>query len=210
MQNPTPIPPGLFNLEGTFLDFIGGDRRHPKSIVLGVEDEQIAIQLPKELRPSITRSVRVGDRLRCIGISQVDFKAGVIKLKAYQVFFLSTSEDRPRDPTPPPVPVAAASPGPGQRLAPHPTAPGAKPGRSHILVCHKSGCQKRGGRQIAAALEQVLQNYQLQDQVEIRYTGCQKRCSKAPSLMIKPGQHRYDNLNPQDLSALIEEHFCPV
>ncbi|MEO1068082.1 MAG: (2Fe-2S) ferredoxin domain-containing protein [Cyanobacteria bacterium J06638_6] len=201
MLDSTQLPPRLFNLEGTFLGFIGGDPRKPKSIVLGVEDEEIAIKLPKELRPSITRSVKVGDRLRCIGSTQVDFKAGVIKLKAYQVFFLPPSGPGATVPTIPAVPT--------ETLVSHqPQTANAAPKPAKILVCHKSGCQKRGGRRMVAALEEVLQNYQLQDLVEIRYTGCQKRCSKAPNLTIMPGKHRYDNINPKNLSALVEEHFC--
>ena len=57
------------------------------------------------------------------------------------------------------------------------------------------------------ALEQVLQEHQLQEHVQIQYSGCQKRCSKAPSLMIMPGKHRYDRLTAKSLSAIVEEHF---
>ncbi|MBE9140995.1 (2Fe-2S) ferredoxin domain-containing protein [Nodosilinea sp. LEGE 07088] len=204
MLDPTQMPPRMFDLTGTFLGFVGGNSRKPKSVVLKVEDEQIVIKLPKELRPSITQSVTAGDRLRCIGSSQVDFKAGVIKLKAYQVFFLGSSEDGPEAP-PDPALTTAVELSLRQQEAVN-IAPKQK--SAQILVCHKSGCQKRGGRKMVTALEQVLQKYQLQDQVEIRYTGCQKRCSKAPNLTIMPGKHRYDNLNPHDISALIEEHFC--
>jgi len=210
MLNATQMPPRMFNLEGIFLGFLGGDPRKPKSLLLGVDQEQIAIKLPKELRPSITRSVSLGDRLRCIGCSQIDFKAGVIKLKAYQIFFLPPLGDGPTGIPPSAVPAdTAATPPCSRGNAPEPATATKAPKNSKILVCHKSGCQKRGGRKMVTALEQVLQEYQLQDQVEIRYTGCQKRCSKAPNLTVMPGKHRYDNLSPKDLSALIEEHFCP-
>ncbi|WP_017298859.1 hypothetical protein [Nodosilinea nodulosa] len=105
----------MFNLEGTLLGFIGGNSSRPKAIVLGVEDEQIAITLPKELRPFITRSVSAGDRLRCIGSTQVDFQAGVIRLKSHQVFVLPPVEQES-----PPVSAVPAQPrasSPGQRLA---------------------------------------------------------------------------------------------
>ncbi|MEO0985308.1 MAG: (2Fe-2S) ferredoxin domain-containing protein [Cyanobacteria bacterium J06639_14] len=209
MMNTSINSSPIFNLEGTLLGFLGGDFGKPKSIILEVEEEQIVIKLPKELRPSIQRWVKVGDRLQCVGRSRIDFKAGVIKLKAYQVFYPPQSE--------------AASPVTAPAVATHPSVKrdacakacntdrlptsGQKPAK--ILICQKSGCQKRGGRQIVAALQQVLQDYQLQDQVEIRYTGCQKRCSKSPTLTIMPGKHSYDRLNPKDLSALITEHFCP-
>jgi (2Fe-2S) ferredoxin len=210
MLDSTQMPPRMFSLEGTFLGFLGGTSKKPKSLVLDVDREHIAIKLPKELRASIPRSAVVGDRMRCIGCSQVDFKAGVIKLKAYQIFFLPPSGGQLAAP-----PLCATSAEvveelPCGRSAAADQKPAAKaPKNAKILVCHKSGCKKRGNSQMVAALEQVLQDYQLQDQVEIHYTGCQKRCSKAPNLTVMPGKHRYDKLSPKDLNALVQEHFCP-
>jgi (2Fe-2S) ferredoxin len=210
MLDATQMPPRMFSLEGTFLGFLGGDAKKPKSLVLDIDQEPIAIKLPKVLRASLPRSAVVGDRLRCIGCSQVDYKAGVIKLKAYQIFFLPPWDELPAAP----LPCAASADLSETFLCGQPTAadvvPAAQaPKNAKILVCHKSGCQKRGGRKLVAALEKVLQEYQLQDQVEICYTGCQKRCSRAPNLTVMPGKHRYDNLGPKDLTALVQEHFCP-
>jgi hypothetical protein len=91
MLNTTQMPPRMFSLEGIFLGFLG-DAKRPKSLVMDVDQEQIAITLPKELRMAIPSSVVVGDRLRCIGCSQVDYEARVIKLRAYQVFSLPSSQ----------------------------------------------------------------------------------------------------------------------
>lgn len=208
MTPPHPMPARMFNLEGTFLGFIGSDPKKPKSIILEAEQEQMAIKLPKELRAYARSSLKVGDRLRCIGSSQVDFKARFIKLQAYQVFFLP-----PADPSAT-TSVPATASRPEAAIAPQPLnhAPPSEPSlsqkRAKILVCRKSGCQKRGGRQMAAVLEHILQTYQLQNQVEIRYVGCQKRCSKAPNLTIMPGKHYYEKIDAKDLTALIAEHFC--
>jgi (2Fe-2S) ferredoxin len=210
MLDSTQMPPRMFSLEGTFLGFLGGDAKKPKSLVLDIDQEHVAIKLPKELRSSISRSAAVGDRLRCIGCSQVDFKAGIIKLKAYQIFFCPPPTGKPPRRRPVQPLLGGQNPCPVRQSAAVDTEPAAEtPKTAKILVCHKSGCQKRGGRKMVTALEQVLQEYQLQDQVEIRYTGCQKRCSKAPNLTVMPGKHRYDNLKPKDLAALVQEHFCP-
>ncbi|MGD1943176.1 MAG: (2Fe-2S) ferredoxin domain-containing protein [Leptolyngbyaceae cyanobacterium] len=208
LPNGHPHPPRIFNLEGTFLGFVGGDSRKVKSIILEVDQEEVVIKLPKELRTYMRSAVRVGDRLHCIGSSQIDFKAGVIKLQAYQVFFLSPPELATATPAEPTATATEAPCVPNEATpSPLPKVGSAKK-PSHILVCRKSGCQKRGGRKMVAALEQILQTYNLQGQVEIRYTGCQKTCSKAPNLTVMPGKHRYQRVNPDDLSALIEEHFC--
>ncbi|MEO0352229.1 MAG: (2Fe-2S) ferredoxin domain-containing protein [Cyanobacteria bacterium P01_A01_bin.15] len=184
-------PPYMFTLDGIFLGCLGKKPTKVNSIVLEVEQEQLVIQLPKELRATLGEyNLQPGSRIRCIGRSRVDFKAGAISLKAYQLF-----------------PLAAAAP-PAVAASPEPpvVSTGSKK-RGKILVCRKSGCQKRGGRQLISTLETALQEYQLQGKVEIQYTGCQKRCSKAPTVTIMPGRHRYDRLSFKDVPALIKKHF---
>lgn len=211
MLDASPLPSRMFNLEGTFLGFLGDNPRKPRSIILEVDQEPMAIRLPKELRSRPHECLKPGDRIHCVGRSEVDFKARVIKLQAYQIFSVAPAPETAAEPAPPMPPVVADGIPIEPSLEPPlpaPPAPTAKPQWGTIKLCHKSGCQKRGGRQIAAALEQALQDHHLQDQVTVQYTGCQKRCSKAPSLTIMPGKHRYDRLHPRNISALIEEHFC--
>ena len=197
------LPPYMFSLEGNFLGYLGKSPNKIKALVLEFEQEQLTIKLPKAVRMSLqTYNLQMGDQIRCIGRSQVDFNAGVIKLKAYYVV-----------PLQPPGDAAPTAPnGPSSALAAHAVseygAVATKQKRAKVLVCRKSGCQKRGTRQVISTLETLLEEYQLHDQVEIQYTGCQKRCSKAPTLTIMPGKHRYDQLNPQGLSHLVEQHFC--
>jgi len=184
----SPSLPWIFNLEGTFLGFLGEAPDHVTAMVLEVDQEQMAIKLPKNLCEAVKHAVRrrvlpLGAQVRCIGRSQLNFSAGVIELKAYCLFL---------------------NPGKPTLLA----ATSANQPASKIMVCHKSGCKKRGGRQLVEALERALKDYQLQYQVEIQYTGCQKCCAKAPGLVIMPGKHRYDGLRPEAVSALIEKHFC--
>lgn len=187
MPTNPPSPSRLFNLEGTLVDFLGGKPHKPKSLVLDIEQEPIAIQLPKELRSRIQSYLQPGDRVSCVGFTEVDYKAGLIKLKAAQVFGLSRPAIAPTAaPTPPCSPAPCLT---------HPSSSStATNSPSKILVCRKSGCQKRAGKSVLAAVEQALQDHQLADQVKIQYTGCQKRCSKAPSLTIMPGKHRYSSL----------------
>jgi (2Fe-2S) ferredoxin len=192
-------PSDSFNLEGTLLGFLGGEPGKPKAIRLEVkptveptvEPTSVVIKLPKGLRPYLGQSLQVGDRLRCAGIRQIE---GKFKLKAHQVLFGAALSTR-----------SAVSPSP---TIPSQEKPANAQKSGKILVCQKSGCKKRGGRKIITALEQLLLAYNLQDQVEIRYTGCQKRCSKAPTLTVMPGKQAYNRLTPPDLAALVEKHFC--
>ncbi|MGD1951028.1 MAG: (2Fe-2S) ferredoxin domain-containing protein [Leptolyngbyaceae cyanobacterium] len=205
MLDPKHLPPYMFSLEGHFLGYLGKSPTKIKALILEFEQEQLAIKLPKPLRMSLqTYNLQLGDPIRCIGRSQVDFKSGVIKLKAYHVVPLKPpSEDRFANVAAIPPTAALVT----SEAASAAVSPGKK--RAKILVCRKSGCQKRGGGRLISTLETLLQEYQLQDHVEIQYTGCQKRCSKAPTLTIMPGKHRYDRLTSQNISHLIEQHFCP-
>lgn len=199
MCPPKPLPPGMFDLEGLFLGFSGQHPTRAKYILLAVEHEQMAIKVPKEMRYYLRAHLKMGDRIRCIGRSQVDFKSGVIKLNAYQLFPLASPCTDPCTDVEVGISGEAAVPvaSPRQR-------------RAKILLCRKSGCQKRGGRQLAAALEQALRERQLQDRVDIEYTGCQKRCSEAPNFTIMPGKHRYDRVSLQSLNTLLDRHFTPA
>ncbi|MBO9997803.1 MAG: (2Fe-2S) ferredoxin domain-containing protein [Cyanobacteria bacterium SID2] len=201
-------PPWMFNLQGTVLGFLGKNPSKPKFIVLEVEEEQLAIKLPKQLRTTLRLHLQTGHRIRCIGRSQIDVKAGVIRLEAYHLFTLPPDAGNELSASPSAIPITTVAPSPCQHAdaLEHSSKPGKL--RSKILVCQKSGCLKRGGHQLLVALEQALREHQLHESVEIRPSGCQKRCSQAPSLTIMPGKHRYDRLSPENLSALIEEHFC--
>ncbi|PSN06724.1 hypothetical protein C7293_30865 [filamentous cyanobacterium CCT1] len=77
-------------------------------------------------------------------------------------------------------------------------------------MCRKSGCQKRGGQQLVVALKQALRDRNLQTQVEIQYTGCQKHCSDAPTFTVSSGHHRYSRVQPSRLPAILDRHLSPA
>jgi len=218
MFNANQLPPHVFNLEGIFLGFMGSDLLKPKALMLEVEQERLAIKLPKELRSRVRKWLTLGDRLQCIGCSWIDYKAGVIKLQAYQIFVRNSAIDqRSLAPTPAiasvtsdEVGLCSIFQGDDRPSAVESAKAQAGQKQAKILVCYKSGCQKRGGRRLISALEEVLKKHQLEDQVQVHYTGCQKRCAQSPSLTIMPGRHRYDSLSLTDLPSVIEEHFCKV
>lgn len=110
MSHAQQLPSWMFNLEGTFLGFLGKDPDKPKSLALEVEQEEMAIQLPQELRAPLKQHLKPGDRIRCIGRSQIDFASGVIQLKAYQLFPFSpppSPSPRPRIPLSPHLPPSS-------------------------------------------------------------------------------------------------------
>lgn len=208
MSNLTQTPPWIFDLEGTVLGFPGNKRTKIKYLALEVEQEQMTVILPKELRHPHRLNLQPGDRVRCIGRSRLDEDAKTVELRAYQIFSLPAASGSIA--LMPELTLASREKTTGEPLAQ--TSQGKRPTGSKkpfkILVCRKSGCQKRGGRALNVALEQALRDRGLQDQVTIEYTGCQKRCAEAPTITLMPGKHRYDRVSLQNLSALLDEHFC--
>ena len=184
MPNP-PHPTWMFNLEGRFLGFVEADSASAKTIRLEVEGEVLTIQLCKEVRRALRSHLQPGNHLCCIGRSKLN--GNTIQLKAYQVFTLPTL-------LPNPSPLSVADPAP----------------KLKIQLCRKSGCQKRGGQQLALALEQALRDRNLQAQVEIQYTGCQKHCAQAPTLTVSPGHHRYSQVQPSCVMAILDRHLAPA
>ncbi len=199
MPDTTTLPPWMFTLDGTFLGFIGDDLAKAKSIHLEVDGEVFTVKVRKELREILRSRLQPGDHLRCIGRSELD--GDTIKLKAHQVFTLLPSRPATR-------PYATTTP---ELTATHLSSPSLPtPPAIKIQVCRKSGCQKRGGQQLAVALEQALRDRNLQHQVEIQYTGCQKHCSEAPTFTVSPGHHRYSRVKPARLPAILDRHLAPT
>lgn len=194
MSQSDQTPPWMFNLEGTFLGFLGDEPKKAKTISLEVEGELFAIKLPKELRSPLRFQVQPGDRLRCIGRSQLDDKGQTVKLRAYQVFALA--------------PGVAGQPADALAIEPPPANAEPEAKRAKILICSKGGCKKRGGESLVTALKQALRDRNLHNRVDIQYTGCQKHCSKAPTFTI--GQHRYSQVRLPRLGALLDRHFAPA
>jgi NADH:ubiquinone oxidoreductase subunit E len=79
--------------------------------------------------------------------------------------------------------------------------------KGKILLCRKSSCSKRGGKQFYSTLKETLAQLGLQDQVKIQLTGCQKQCKKAPSIILMPGKAKYTQVHPQKLASVLKTHY---
>jgi hypothetical protein len=177
-----------FNLSGKFLGFVDekpGKFKYMRLILAKCESvspfsaEEVQIKLPKELRTSVNLSLVHGDEVRIVGVSKLDQQTGKIKLTAYHV-----------------TPVGGC---PKQQM---PAATKAK-----ILVCQKSGCHKHGGNRLLSEIEAILQERGLLKHVTIEYTGCQKRCNKAPNCVLQLGKKEYNLVHPRAIASLLEHHL---
>lgn len=180
-----------FNAVGQLLDFIIKDGSKIKYLRLNVSEREYWIKLPKELRQELDPAIVPGCWLEVNGLSKLCAKTGKLKLKAEEV--------RPSSP----LPV------PNTCLAVHQpeTTTSRKPVAS-ILVCQKSDCWKRGGKAMCQAIEACLRDNGLEDKVQVKLTGCLKRCSKGPNMVILPDKANYTRVKPQEIPVLLEKHFA--
>jgi (2Fe-2S) ferredoxin len=179
-----------FQLEGEFLRFVGKVTEQIKAIRVLVGDREIKIKVAKESRRALSLDFSPGDRIQILGLQKVKEDGHKIQFKAYQVDRLSCSLHCPAANTPKCTKV--------------------NPIAGKILLCHKSGCAKHGGKQIYRALEAAIDKFGLQDSVKIQTTGCQKRCGQAPNLIMMPSKRKYGRVYPKKVHNLIQEHFLAL
>lgn len=179
-----------FNLEGQFLGFISHNGKL-KYVRLRVLSEELQIKIPKAMRVAVGALLQPGESIHVTGISKLDRQGHVLKLKATQVIPLTESYPQ----------IAAKTPS-------KPLSSGSRKGKIKpkikVLLCQKSGCLKRGGKGLYEALDQALCDRSLEQYVRIERTGCLKRCSSAPNLVIMPGNDRYKDVRPKMLPKIAD------
>ena len=189
----TQYPRSIYQIEGEFLGFIPKPGGELKYIQVRVKERIIPIKLAKELRETLGRTLLEGDRLLVFLEQQVLGGGSKLKLKTDRVERLSVSDK----------PIVFESASVSSASKPR------KDQKGKILLCRKSSCSKRGGKQLYHALKETLQQLGLQDRVSIELTGCQKQCKKAPSLILMPGKVKHTYVDPDRLTSLLEAHYKP-
>jgi hypothetical protein len=181
-----------FTLEGQFLGFVTDEVGKLKYLNLSLPaNESITIKLPKTARSSLRLMLEPGDTVQIKGSGKLDLQTGALKLKADQILPLSFSK-------PSTCPMEAGNLPDALPSTPSPS----KKAKAKILVCRKSGCLKRGGHELRESLEKALCDRNWQDHVELEWTGCLKRCSKAPNFMVMPGKACHNRVHPTVLTQL--------
>jgi (2Fe-2S) ferredoxin len=176
-----------FVLEGQIIDWIFKDDSTPKRVRLATDRGEYILKLAKTLRREIP-PLRMKDWVQAVGTQTLDFKKGKRKLTVDRLI------PRTRET----VTHAEVSPC-GAKLA--------AVGQGKILVCQKSDCCKRGGKQVYEALEKALDDRGLGDRIQIQKTGCLKECKAGPNVVILPNKTRHSRIRPQDVPSLLDRHF---
>jgi NADH-quinone oxidoreductase subunit F len=75
-----------------------------------------------------------------------------------------------------------------------------------ILTVSAGTCgQARGSLKVVEELEKVIQEKKLEDRVAVKVTGCHGFCEAEPNIIIQPNNLFYQNVQPGDTEAIIEE-----
>lgn len=187
-------PKLTYKIEGEFIGFIPKPGGKLKYIQVQVGERIIPIKLAKELRETLGQELVKGDRLSILLEQEGSGNFSKLKLKSDRIEKLSTRSESLVSES---ISVSSSSK----------TFKSEKIKKGKILVCRKSSCSKRGGKQLYTALIETLKELNLQDQVSIELTGCQKQCKKAPSLILMPGKVKHAYVHPDDLAYLLKTHF---
>jgi len=74
-----------------------------------------------------------------------------------------------------------------------------------ITLCSGSACLATGSGEVASSLEAELEKQGLNDQVEIRKTGCHGYCERGPITIIHPEDISYFQIQPEDVPEIISD-----
>jgi NADH:ubiquinone oxidoreductase subunit E len=190
----TTIEQSTYQIEAKFLSFIPKPGGELKYIQVQVGERIIPIKLAKELQETWKNKLLEGDLLS-IFLEQKGSEIGSkLKLKTHHIEKIDTCNNESQL---------------LKSIAVSSDSQPAKKQKGKILLCQKSSCSKRGGKNLYSALTETLEKLGLQDQVTIQLTGCQKQCKKAPSLILMPGKVKHTYVNPNDLTFLLKAHYLP-
>jgi len=184
-----------FSFEGRFLGFVYKDGYKLKYIQLATSEGEFYIKLAKELRcalGSLGLTLIPGDWLQVSGERKFELKKAELKFKAYDIKRVAPKHSEPNTTTqvePVKAEIATAIP------------------KANILVCQKSDCWKRGGREVCHALQQEISDRGLEGQVAVKQTGCMKQCKAGPNIVVN--KTRYSRIEPEQVPDIIDKHFTP-
>lgn len=86
-------------------------------------------------------------------------------------------------------------------------AEGAQVHKNYILVCGGTGCTSNHSLDVVKAFETHLKEHGLQDDVKIIQTGCLGLCAKGPVVVVHPGSVYYEEVDPEKVEAIVNEHI---
>ncbi len=76
--------------------------------------------------------------------------------------------------------------------------------RPTLVVCAGTGGQASGANDVIRIIKKYILDKGLQEQIDLRITGCQGFCEMDPFIVVEPGRHLYPKLKMKDIPRVIE------
>ncbi len=77
--------------------------------------------------------------------------------------------------------------------------------KSCITICTGTGCLAYGTQKLVDSLRSEIESQRLQDQVDIRTSGCHGFCERGPMMVIHPQKIFYQQVKVSDVPKIIEQ-----
>ena len=89
-----------------------------------------------------------------------------------------------------------------------------KPYSKHIFVCLGKRCAKKGSEELLDELKELVKSKGLKGRVLVSRSGCVKTCKEtdkegeySPVVVVYPDGVWYKNVEPNDLTEILESHI---
>src|SRR5680860_1335097 len=78
--------------------------------------------------------------------------------------------------------------------------------RMHLLICGGTGCKASESDEIKNKLNYFIEEFGLEDDIQVVLTGCFGFCEKGPIVKVLPDNTFYVRVTPADAEEIIKEH----
>ena len=167
-----------------------------KHLKLATDKDKYWIKIAKKVRKNLnTDKISKGCRLEVAGEQKQNLKTGKIAFKAKKINLIADTLK--------PAEVEVKE----KKVSLAPIFDRHKKIKAKVLICQKNNCWKHGGKEIHDKLTAMLGESGLENEIEIKKTGCLKKCKQAPNIVMMPDKSRYSKVNPKQVPALVEKHL---
>lgn len=190
MRKPGKIT-SAFSFQGK-LTKIRREKKKVKYIKLATSEGKYWIKVGKKLRPKVA-NLSKGCELEIAGKTKQAKPKGKIRYQAQAIAIVPQPASTPTVKT--------------KTTSLLPIFEGKAKSKAKVLICQKSNCWKKGGNKVFQELESVLEERNLSDKIQIKKTGCLKKCKKAPNLVMLPDKAQYTKVKTKQVKGFVEKHL---
>ncbi|BBA78673.1 (Fe-S)-binding protein [cyanobacterium endosymbiont of Rhopalodia gibberula] len=172
-----------FRLIGQLENFVMKDGVKTKYLRIRVTSREFWVEIPEKLGAYLDTKLSPKAWLEVEGTRETKSRMGIFKLKAETIKILTQPQE------------------------PYVVIMQEKVSKKRILVCKQTECWERGGKTLCQQIKTKLVDNGLENQVEIRLTGCLKQCKKGPNVVILPDKIQYNQVSIRQVDNLLKKHF---